>query len=113
VPESISSKYLRPPTMAGMMTSSGKRAGRRIAGMGGEMHTEKEERVLLRPGEVGRMLGVSAKTVDRWADAGMIGHVVTLGGHRRFRAEDVDNVARRMQVPRPREGAQEPGPGGE
>ena len=58
---------------------------------------DDDPRQFLRSGEVGRMLGVSAKTIDRWADAGKIGHVVTLGGHRRFRADDVALVAGRMQ----------------
>lgn len=43
----------------------------------------------LAPGDVARLLCVSARTVSRWADQGRIPHVVTVGGHRRFRRSDV------------------------
>ena len=46
--------------------------------------------------EVGRILGVSAKTVDRWADARRIGCLVTLGKHRRFHRDEVMRVAALM-----------------
>lgn len=49
--------------------------------------------------EVGRILGVTGKTVDRWADAGRIGCLVTLGKHRRFHPDEVRRVAELMQVP--------------
>lgn len=47
----------------------------------------------LAPGQVARILGVSPKTVNRWANDGRIPCAITLGGHRRFRAEDVRAVA--------------------
>ncbi len=50
----------------------------------------------LSPGEAARSLHVSAKTIDRWANAGQIACVVTLGGHRRFRPEDVDALVEEM-----------------
>lgn len=40
---------------------------------------------LLTPGEVAEMFRVSPKTVARWASAGKITAVRTLGGHRRYR----------------------------
>lgn len=46
----------------------------------------------LAPGAVARLLCVSARTVSRWADQGRIPHVVTLGGHRRFRRSDIVNL---------------------
>jgi excisionase family DNA binding protein len=49
--------------------------------------SEAEE--YLAPGDVARLLFVSPRTVSRWADQGRIPHVVTLGGHRRFRRSDV------------------------
>ncbi|HVL05590.1 MAG TPA: helix-turn-helix domain-containing protein [Acidimicrobiales bacterium] len=54
------------------------------------------EGTYLTPGQVARMLGVSAKTVYRWATAGRIPCVVTLGGHRRFRRDDIAAVASSM-----------------
>ncbi|MBW3594384.1 MAG: helix-turn-helix domain-containing protein [Actinobacteria bacterium] len=42
------------------------------------------------------MLGVSTKTVSRWAKEGKIPHVVTLGGHRRFPAAAVRDLALRL-----------------
>lgn len=51
----------------------------------------------LTPGEVALLLHVSRKTVSRWATLGLVPCAVTLGGHRRFRAEDVEEIARRME----------------
>jgi excisionase family DNA binding protein len=47
------------------------------------------ENELLTPGEVAAMFRVDAKTVTRWARAGKISAVRTLGGHRRFRASEI------------------------
>lgn len=44
---------------------------------------------LLTPAEVAQMFRVSPKTVTRWARAGRISAVRTLGGHRRFRADEI------------------------
>lgn len=44
---------------------------------------------LLSPSEVAAMFGVDAKTVTRWARAGLLSCVRTLGGHRRYRALEV------------------------
>lgn len=51
----------------------------------------------LRASEAAELLGVSAKTVSRWAKDGRIAHVVTLGGHRRFPREAVEALARRLE----------------
>lgn len=48
----------------------------------------KTSRLLL-PSEVAELFRVDAKTVTRWANAGKISSIRTLGGHRRFREEDV------------------------
>lgn len=53
------------------------------------METSDVSENYLAPGDVARLLCVSARTVSRWADQGRIPHIVTLGGHRRFRPEDV------------------------
>ena len=47
------------------------------------------ENDLLTPGEVADMFRVNPKTVTRWARAGRISAVRTLGGHRRFRASEI------------------------
>ena len=44
---------------------------------------------LLRPRQVAELLGVDRTTVTRWAQAGKLEALRTLGGHRRFRASVV------------------------
>jgi excisionase family DNA binding protein len=48
---------------------------------------ESEE--LLTPAEVASMFRVNPKTVTRWARAGRISYIKTLGGHRRFKASEI------------------------
>lgn len=45
---------------------------------------------LYTPTEVGKMFGVSAATVKRWAKAGGLPYLRTPGHHLRFRAQDVE-----------------------
>ncbi|HZE66409.1 MAG TPA: BldC family transcriptional regulator [Sporichthyaceae bacterium] len=44
---------------------------------------------LLTPSEVASLFRVDVKTVTRWANAGRITSIRTLGGHRRFREIEV------------------------
>ena len=44
---------------------------------------------LLTPAEVALMFRVDPKTVNRWALAGKLASVRTLGGHRRYQATEV------------------------
>jgi excisionase family DNA binding protein len=46
--------------------------------------------VLLTPSEVAKMFRVDPKTVTRWAKAGKITAIRTLGGHRRYRLSEVN-----------------------
>lgn len=55
-----------------------------------------DDREYLTAGEVARLLHVSPKTIGRWATQGLIPCLVTLGGHRRFLREDVNEIRRRM-----------------
>lgn len=52
----------------------------------------------LKTAEVARILTVSPKTVSRWAKEGRLPHLVTLGGHRRFPADDIYRIAERLKV---------------
>ncbi len=47
---------------------------------------------LLTPGQVAKLFGVDPKTVTRWADAGKLMALHTLGGHRRYRAREVHRL---------------------
>jgi excisionase family DNA binding protein len=66
--------------------------------------------VYITSGEVARILRVSPKTVARWAKEGRLPHLVTLGGHRRFPAAPINELARKLQVsgsaPRPHPGSE-------
>jgi len=44
---------------------------------------------LLTPAEVAALFRVNPKTVTRWARAGKINAIRTLGGHRRFRESEI------------------------
>ena len=64
-----------------------------------------DDDVLLTPSEVAAMFRVNPKTVTRWARAGKISAIRTLGGHRRYRASEVhalldaQNPGRRSDLP--------------
>lgn len=45
--------------------------------------------VLLTPSEVAGLFRVDPKTVTRWAKAGKLTAIRTLGGHRRYRESEV------------------------
>lgn len=55
------------------------------------------ENELLTPSEVAVMFRVNPKTVTRWARAGKISAVRTLGGHRRFRASEIRRILSEVQ----------------
>ena len=48
-----------------------------------------DDDALLTPAEVAAMFRVNPKTVTRWARAGKLNAIRTLGGHRRFRASEI------------------------
>ena len=51
-------------------------------------HTTEAEH-LLTPAEVAALFRVDPKTVTRWAKAGKLTSIRTLGGHRRYRSAEV------------------------
>jgi excisionase family DNA binding protein len=51
-----------------------------------------EAETLLTPAEVAALFRVDPKTVTRWAKAGKISSIRTLGGHRRFRETEVKEL---------------------
>ena len=53
--------------------------------------------VYIRTAEAAKILGRSPKTISRWARDGKLPHLVTLGGHRRFPAVAVYELARQME----------------
>ena len=53
------------------------------------MSRRVEAEPLLTPQEVAAMFRVDSKTVTRWAKAGKLTCIRTLGGHRRFREAEV------------------------
>ena len=56
------------------------------------MNRLPDAEVLLTPREVADLFGVDPKTVTRWAKAGKLTSIRTLGGHRRYRKSEVDDV---------------------
>lgn len=56
------------------------------------MNENGREEALLTPGEVAARFRVDPKTVTRWANAGKLTAVRTLGGHRRYRRTEVDEL---------------------
>ncbi len=52
---------------------------------------------LLTPAEVAALFRVNPKTVTRWARAGKITAIRTLGGHRRFRRSEIERCLVQME----------------
>lgn len=47
-------------------------------------HRGPASRSFLTAGQAARLLGISPRTLNRWADSQRVPCMVTLGGHRRF-----------------------------
>ena len=54
--------------------------------------TQDDTERLLTPAEVAAMFRVDPKTVTRWAKAGKLSSIRTLGGHRRYRESEIRNL---------------------
>lgn len=53
---------------------------------------------MLTPGEVAALFRVDPKTVTRWAKAGKLSSIRTLGGHRRYLEREVMNHLASMRA---------------
>ena len=56
---------------------------------------------LLTPSEVANLFRVDPKTVTRWAKAGKLSSIRTLGGHRRYRELEVRDLLNGVPQQRP------------
>lgn len=64
------------------------------------MDAQPEYSALLTPAEVARLFRVDPKTVTRWAQSGKLSPLRTLGGHRRYRREEVERLLSESIEPR-------------
>lgn len=70
-----------------------------------ELNLPVESEALLTPSEVAAMFRVDPKTVTRWAKAGKISAIRTLGGHRRYRESEIRSLIN-GDIPAQREAAE-------
>ena len=56
------------------------------------MNQPSSQETLLTPSEVAKIFRVDPKTVTRWAKAGKITAVRTLGGHRRYKQSEIQQL---------------------
>ncbi|MEI6648866.1 MAG: BldC family transcriptional regulator [Actinomycetes bacterium] len=57
-----------------------------------------ELEVLLTPSEVAKLFRVDPKTVTRWAKAGKLTSIRTLGGHRRYKESEVKALLAAVEI---------------
>ncbi len=74
-------------------------------------HSTEAAEALLTPAEVATMFRVDPKTVTRWAKAGKLTSIRTLGGHRRYREAEVRSLLAGIPVQRGDIPAQRPDAG--
>jgi excisionase family DNA binding protein len=60
--------------------------------------TIQDQEVLLTPSEVAKLFRVDPKTVTRWAKAGKLTSIRTLGGHRRYKESEVKALLAAVQI---------------
>jgi excisionase family DNA binding protein len=59
-----------------------------------------DQEVLLTPAEVASLFRVDPKTVTRWAKAGKLTSIRTLGGHRRYKESEVKALLGAVSIDR-------------
>ncbi len=64
---------------------------------GSGMAEQPQADTLLTPAEVAALFRVNPKTVTRWARAGKITAIRTLGGHRRFRSSEIRRCLEQLE----------------
>jgi len=62
------------------------------------INRSSEPEVLLTPAEVAKLFRVDPKTVTRWAKAGKLTAIRTLGGHRRYRQSEVNSLLTKQRI---------------
>jgi excisionase family DNA binding protein len=62
-----------------------------------DMNRVTDAEILLTPAEVAALFRVDPKTVTRWAQAGKLTSIRTLGGHRRYRESEVRELLKATQ----------------
>ena len=62
-----------------------------------DMNRLTDAEVLLTPAQVAALFRVDPKTVTRWAQAGKLTSIRTLGGHRRYRESEVRELLKSTQ----------------
>jgi excisionase family DNA binding protein len=67
-------------------------------------HLPPEQEVLLTPAEVAALFRVDPKTVTRWAKAGKLTSIRTLGGHRRYKDSEVKALLNNISGDKTRNG---------
>jgi len=65
----------------------------------------QEQEILLTPSEVATLFRVDPKTVTRWAKAGKLTSIRTLGGHRRYKESEVKSLLTSISMPMTGSGA--------
>jgi excisionase family DNA binding protein len=62
------------------------------------INRSSEPEVLLTPAEVAKLFRVDPKTVTRWAKAGKLTSIKTLGGHRRYKETEVNTLLKSISL---------------
>ena len=63
--------------------------------------TSSNQEKLLTPAEVASLFRVDPKTVTRWAKAGKLTSIKTLGGHRRYKESEVRSLLKSISPDTP------------